>query len=89
MRYCGSRSTFVCFAVADGMGGLRDGAECAEITIAAFFDALVTMATAAPLDRLEKAMHCANSQVHLSKGGVRRIDTFRYIGRERAGAVHR
>jgi PPM family protein phosphatase len=69
MRYCGSRSTFVCFAVADGMGGLRDGAECAEITIAAFFDALVTMATAAPLDRLEKAMHCANSQVHLSKGG--------------------
>jgi serine/threonine protein phosphatase PrpC len=69
MRYCGKRSAFVCLAVADGMGGLRDGAECAEITIAAFFDALVTMATRPPWDRLDQAVRRANSEVHLSKGG--------------------
>lgn len=69
MRYSGKRSAFLCFAVADGMGGLRDGAECAEITVAAFFDALVTMAAKAPWDRLDQAVRHANSEVYLSKGG--------------------
>jgi PPM family protein phosphatase len=69
MRYCGNHSSFVCIAVADGMGGLRDGGECAEITVAAFFDAMVTMATRPPWDRLDQAVRRANSEVHLSKGG--------------------
>ncbi|MGA8583851.1 MAG: protein phosphatase 2C domain-containing protein [Roseiarcus sp.] len=69
MRYNGKGAAFVCFAVADGMGGLRDGAECAEITIAAFFDALISTATKPPWDRLDHAARHANSEVHLSKGG--------------------
>ncbi len=69
MRYCGKHSAFVCVAVADGMGGLRDGAECAEITLAAFFDSLITSATRPTWDRLDQAVRHANSEVHLSKGG--------------------
>jgi PPM family protein phosphatase len=69
MRYCGERAEFLCFVVADGMGGLRDGAECAEITIAALFDALIATATRPPWDRLEEAVRFANSQVYLSKRG--------------------
>jgi PPM family protein phosphatase len=69
MRYSGKRSAFLCVVVADGMGGLREGAECAEITVAAFFDALVTMAARPARDRLEQAVRHANSEVYLSKGG--------------------
>jgi PPM family protein phosphatase len=70
MRFSGKRSAFACVAVADGMGGLRDGAECAEITVAAFFDALVTRASNPPMDRLEQAVRHANSEVYLSKSGT-------------------
>lgn len=69
MRYGDQHREFVCCAVADGMGGLRDGAECAEITIAAFFDALIMMAAKLPWDRLEQAVHHANSELYSLKAG--------------------
>lgn len=54
----------ICVAVADGMGGLSDGAQCAELTIASFFDALVQFRDGPIPERLERAARIANEQVH-------------------------
>ena len=42
IRYSdGGGRPVLCFAVVDGMGGMQDGAECARLTLASFFEALV------------------------------------------------
>ena len=71
MRYSGKRSAFLCFAVADGMGGLRDGAECAEITSRPSSTRWSRWPQNAPWDQgsLDQAVRHANSEVYLSKGG--------------------
>jgi serine/threonine protein phosphatase PrpC len=61
--------TFVVVAVADGMGGMKDGAECATRTIAAFFNTLIRYRHQPPEERLKVAAETANSMVSEFSGG--------------------
>jgi serine/threonine protein phosphatase PrpC len=61
--------TFVAVAVADGMGGMQDGAECATRTIAAFFNTLIRYRHQPPEERLKIATETANSMVSEFSGG--------------------
>lgn len=56
-------------AVADGMGGLRDGAKCAEIALAALFSEAISGSFASTTDRLEAAVNAANRAVYQYAGG--------------------
>ena len=55
---------FIAVALADGMGGMSDGAECASLAIASFFNALVRFRQKAPEERLALAAAEANEEVH-------------------------
>lgn len=60
---------FAVVALADGMGGMRDGAECATRTLSAFFNALIRFRQKNPKERLELAASIANMMVYeFSKG---------------------
>jgi PPM family protein phosphatase len=64
---------FMCIAVSDGMGGMRNGAECATLTVAAFFRHLVENRERDAKSRLESAAHYANKAVNeyaRGKGGA-------------------
>lgn len=58
-----SSKTFAVVAVADGMGGMNDGAACATRTISSFFNALIRFRQKHPSDRLQLAAECANTEV--------------------------
>jgi PPM family protein phosphatase len=49
--------------LADGMGGMERGAECATLALAAFFDAVIAYPTASPTDALLSAANFANHEV--------------------------
>ncbi len=54
---------FVVIAVADGMGGMRDGAACAARTLAVFFANMASSEIADPMRRIELAAQEANAAV--------------------------
>jgi serine/threonine protein phosphatase PrpC len=56
--------SFVAVALADGMGGMCDGSECAARTLGAFFNALILYRKKSPDDRLSFAAKAANDAVH-------------------------
>ncbi|MCW0368323.1 hypothetical protein NB699_003306 [Xanthomonas sacchari] len=63
---------FVVVAVADGIGGMQDGMECAATAIAAIFETVYREATTGagrPALWLEKALNTANELVHNYYGG--------------------
>lgn len=60
---------FVVVAVADGMGGMRDGAACAARTLAVFFTSMASSEIADPVQRIELAAQQANSAVFSLYGG--------------------
>jgi PPM family protein phosphatase len=62
-------SPAVAVAVSDGMGGMQDGAECASLALASFFEALVRLRSLHLTERLEKAAEVANQQVYAFAGG--------------------
>ncbi|TFI11241.1 MULTISPECIES: protein phosphatase 2C domain-containing protein [unclassified Herbaspirillum] len=65
--------TFFVAAVADGMGGMQDGAMCATKTLAAFFNSLVRNRQKSPSERLKIAAEDANTAVYeycKGKGGA-------------------
>lgn len=63
---------FVVVALADGMGGMIDGRECASRALASFFNSLIVYRKESPRKRLELASREANSFVYefaKGKGG--------------------
>ncbi|MEO5338751.1 MAG: hypothetical protein H7841_18000 [Magnetospirillum sp. WYHS-4] len=69
----GSSKPFLVVALADGMGGMRDGAICASITISSFFFGLVKFRGFPLHKRLEDSAQLANDDVFSfsgSKGGA-------------------
>ncbi|MFL9951953.1 protein phosphatase 2C domain-containing protein [Paraburkholderia nemoris] len=60
---------FIVVAVADGMGGMRDGAGCAARTLAVFFASMADTEIADPVRRVEFAAHQANAAVFDLYGG--------------------
>jgi serine/threonine protein phosphatase PrpC len=78
---------FICFAVSDGMGGMKNGAECATLTLAALFSSLVQSNDVDSRSRLIQAAYRANKTVHeyaLGKGGA----TLSAVLVEKSGAAH-
>lgn len=64
-----SERSFFVVAVSDGMGGMKDGGECAVMTIAAFFSSLVHSRSNLLLEKMRTAANDANTTVHqFSKG---------------------
>lgn len=72
LRVCvgsGKRDSFSVVALADGMGGMRNGAACASLAISSFFYALIKNRTESPYLRLDTAAKYANKSVfEFSKG---------------------
>lgn len=65
-----SSQSFTVIALADGMGGMKDGAQCASRTLAAFFNALIRFRQETSMDRLKFAADAANLAVNeFSNGG--------------------
>ena len=66
-----SGGAFVLAALADGIGGMKKGAECAAATLGTFIDSIVTDAqlSADPKDWLARAAQRANRAVHSQLGG--------------------
>lgn len=60
---------FVVVAVADGMGEMKDGVECAARTLAALFNTLVRVRQKRPAERLTLATEAANVIVNEFSGG--------------------
>ena len=60
---------FVAVAVADGMGGMRDGAKCAALALSGFFHALIIHRSLEIEQRATKAMADANDAVFNFAGG--------------------
>jgi PPM family protein phosphatase len=64
-----STKPFVVVALADGMGGMLNGSECATRALSAFFNAIIRFRHNSPTDRLELAGISANKAVYeFSKG---------------------
>jgi PPM family protein phosphatase len=64
---------FVCFALSDGMGGMRDGGECATTAVAAFFESLINNSGMDGQRKLSLAIRAANDTVYQTwqgKGGA-------------------
>lgn len=67
VRGCdGAGNPFVVAALADGIGGMKSGAECASLTIGTFLDAVVSEAQqfADPMEWVWRASICANKAVY-------------------------
>ncbi len=64
-------SVFVLAALADGIGGMKKGAECAALTLGTFIDSIVTDAqlSSDPGDWLAHGAHRANRAVHARHAG--------------------
>jgi len=61
---------FAVVALVDGMGGMRNGSECATRALSAFFNAIIRFRQKLPKDRLELAANIANEAVYeFSRGG--------------------
>jgi len=72
MRVNATSSTgkpFLVIAIADGMGGLRDGGQCATLALSAFFNTVIQLRHSAPKDRMLMAANAANLSVHEFSGG--------------------
>lgn len=65
-----SESSFMAIAVSDGMGGMKDGAECATRTIASFFSALTKHRHRPELERLRISTIEANESVYRFSNGA-------------------
>jgi len=68
-----TNKAFVVAALADGMGGMIDGSECASRTLACFFNSMIAYRKEIPAKRLELAARDANSFVYdfaKGKGGA-------------------
>jgi serine/threonine protein phosphatase PrpC len=64
---------FVCFALSDGMGGMKDGGECATTALAAFFESLINNSGMDGQRKLNLATRAANEAVFQTwqgKGGA-------------------
>jgi serine/threonine protein phosphatase PrpC len=59
-----SNESVVAIAVSDGMGGMRDGGGCASLTLAAFFEGLLSLRTLSLTDRVRRSTLLANERVH-------------------------
>lgn len=69
MRVHAVSKPFVVLALADGMGGMRNGSECAVRTMSTFLHSIIRYRQLAPGERLEAAAHKANEAVYeYSKG---------------------
>lgn len=81
---------FIAVALADGMGGMRDGAECASRTLGAFFNALIRFRQKAPEERLKLAAAEANEEVHqyLRGSGGSTLSALLLDGENRAFTVN-
>jgi PPM family protein phosphatase len=69
----GNTKPFIAIALADGMGGMRDGTLCAVMTISSFFFGLIKFRGLPPESRLERAAALANDDVFAftgSQGGA-------------------
>ena len=65
-----SESSFMAIAVSDGMGGMKDGAECATRTIASFFSALAKHRHRPEIERLRISTIEANESVYRFSNGA-------------------
>jgi serine/threonine protein phosphatase PrpC len=63
---------FILAALADGMGGMKRGAECASVALGTFIEVLVAEAQSStePRDWLNNACHNANRAVHALHSGA-------------------
>ena len=64
-------SPFIVAALADGIGGMKQGAECAALAMATFFDCVVNEAqhSREPREWLQRGAQRANRAVHTHQGG--------------------
>jgi serine/threonine protein phosphatase PrpC len=58
------RESFVCFAVCDGMGGMADGARCAEIALSSFIFRLTHDVKQTASEMVRVSALAANTEVH-------------------------
>lgn len=68
-----SNKSFICVAVCDGMGGMRDGGLGATVALSRFMTELVRLRRTPPIERLENAARYANKAVFnelKGKGGT-------------------
>jgi PPM family protein phosphatase len=63
------RQSIVAVAIADGMGGMKDGARCATLAVAAFFRALIFHGSSGIEPPAHEAVACANDAVYAYAGG--------------------
>ncbi|KRR09986.1 hypothetical protein CQ12_06130 [Bradyrhizobium jicamae] len=64
LRVNDSSRPFLCFALSDGMGGMKDGGQCATVGIASFFSALLATSELEPQRKLHIATNVANETVY-------------------------
>src|SRR5579863_1378052 len=82
------RQSFVLAAVCDGMGGMAEGAKCAEIALAAVVTRLMRSEEQNLSDRLRNAIELANREVYRefrARGGTT-IAAVAFSGRQAVGA---
>ena len=65
----GQQRMLIAVAVADGMGGMRDGAQCANIALSSFFSALVANHRSPLQERAARAIDRANESVFAFANG--------------------
>lgn len=66
-------ASFLCLAICDGMGGMQDGAHCAELGLGVFIDELASRRSRLDEKALTEAAKAANSEIYRryrEKGGT-------------------
>ena len=58
-----SKSSFYCFVLCDGMGGMADGSVAATLAISSFLESLILLRNEPPENRLRQSAFCSNSVV--------------------------
>ncbi|MBL4832336.1 MAG: serine/threonine-protein phosphatase [Aliivibrio sp.] len=69
MKFSFNQKAYTLVALADGMGGMRDGKECAELCIAAFFASAIELTHLSSAELLRTATLATNKAVHEFSNG--------------------
>jgi len=64
-----ANKSFLVLALVDGMGGMKNGSECATVGLATFLNATIRYRNMPPDERLHAATSLANTEVNLMAGG--------------------
>lgn len=77
-----SKQFFYCFVLCDGMGGMKNGAIAASISVSTFIESLILNRKEHPKQRLMKSALAANLAVKNSQGGGSTLSAVLISGKE-------